>query len=477
VKPRRLGLFALVVACAGCAVGPDYHRPPAPTETRYTPDRVQETSVADGKSQRFGEGQRVPSNWWQFLRSRSLDAIVARAIEANPGLDVQRATLRQAQDDMRAGYGIFFPQVDMHAGVARQRYNPAPGAIAIPSNTFTLYSLSGSVSYVVDIWGGGRRQVEALRAAADAQAYAVAASYVMLTSNVVDTVIAQAAYQAEIEATRGTLVLLHEQVRIAEAQATGGTVPYANVLSLESQTASVEATVPVLEDKIDQASDLLAALTGAAPSSWRQPPVALNDLVLPLDVPVEVPSLLVRRRPDILVAEAEVHAANAEIGVATAAMLPNLTLSASYGVNNTSPGDLFAASSPVWNLGAGLTQPIFHGGTLYYQRRAAIDARDAALAQYKQTVLAAFEQVADTLRGLGHDADALKAQTQAVETAEKALRLIQANYQAGIATYLQLLIADGQYLQAKTSYIEAVAQRLQDTVALFVALGGGWSRD
>jgi NodT family efflux transporter outer membrane factor (OMF) lipoprotein len=296
----------------------------------------------------------------------------------------------------------------------------------------------------------------------------------MLTGNVVDSVIAQAAYRDEIDATKATLVLIEEQVRITKAQATGGTVPYANVQTLQSQAASIKAAIPPLEQKIDQAADLLAALTGLTPANWRRPPLALSDLQLPEDLPLSVPSRLVRQRPDVLIAEAQLHAANAGIGVATAAMLPNLTLSAGYGVNGTSPSQLFAAGGAFWNLGAGLTQPIFRGGALYYQRKAAIDARDAVAAQYRQTVLAAFQQVADALRGLGHDADALAAQTEAVETAEKALNLLQANYLAGIGTYLQVLVADEQYLLARTAYVQAVAQRLQDTVAIYVALGGGW---
>lgn len=468
-------LLALSVTClvsVSCAVGPDFHRPAAPSDRRYTPEATSETAVADGKAQRFVEGQGIEANWWQVLRCPALDSIVGQALANNPGLEAARATLRQNQDSLRAGYGAFFPQVDAHAGVSRQLYNLAPGVL--PSSTFNLFSLSGTVSYAIDMWGGARRQVEILGAAVDAQRYAVAAAYIMLTSNVVDTVIAQASYQDEIDATKAALVLLREQVRIANAQATGGTVPYSNVLSLQSQLASTEATLPPLEQKIDQAADLLAALIGTTPANWRQPPLVLSNLLLPEDLPLSVPSQLVRQRPDVLVAEAELHGANANIGVATAAMLPNLTLSGGYGVNNSSLGNLFASTSPFWSLGAGLTQPLFRGGTLYYQRRAAIDARDAAAAQYRQTVLAAFQQVADTLRGLSHDADSLTAQTEAVETAERAMRLIQANYQSGIATYLQMLVADGQFLQAKIGYVQAVAQRLQDTVALYVALGGGW---
>jgi NodT family efflux transporter outer membrane factor (OMF) lipoprotein len=471
---RRAVVLAASLLAAGCTVGPDFHRPAAPTDVRYTQEPVSATAVADGKSQRFVEGGGVAADWWRMLRCPAMDAMITHAIEVNPTLEGARATLRRNQDSLRAGYGVFFPQLDAHAGASRQLYNPSANGLPFPSNTFNLFSLSGTVSYAVDIWGGERRQVEQLRAAVDAQWYALAAADVMIASNVADAVIAQAAYRAEVDATEATLVVLREQERITRAQAEAGTVPYSNVLSVQSQLASTEAIIPALEDKADQASHLLAALLGTTSASWQPPRVALEDLQLPEDLPLTVPSQLVRQRPDILVSEAQLHAANAGIGIATAAMLPNLTLSASYGFGNTSPGNLLDASSTLWSLGAGLTQPVFHGGTLYYQRKAAVEARNAAAAQYQQTVLAAFEQVADTLRGLEHDAEVLAAQRVAVETAEKAVRLLEANYQAGIATYLQVLAADSQYLQARIAYVEAVAQRLQDTVALYVALGGGW---
>ena len=464
-------LMTLCLGGVGCAVGPDFHRPAAPTVTGYTPEPATATAPADGKRQRFIEGQPI-ADFWELLRCRPLDSIVRNALANNPGLEAARATLRRSQDTLRAGYGVFFPQLDARAGASRQRYNPAPGAL--PSDTFNLFTLSGSVSYEIDIWGGARRQAEVLGAAVDEQRYALAGAYIMLASNVVDAVIAQAAYRDEIDATKATVLLLREQLRIALAQATGGTVPYSNVLALESQVASTSATVPPLEQKIDQADHLLAALSGLETVKWQRPSLALSDFQLPEDLPLTLPSQLVRQRPDILMAEADLHAANANIGVATAAMLPNLTLSANYGGNNTAAGDLFAAGSVFWSLGAGLTQPIFHGGTLYFQRKAAVDARDSAVAEYRQTVLQAFQEVADGLRRLSHDADALAAQSEAVETAEKAIHLIQANYQAGIATYLQVLVADGQYLQAKIGYVQAVAQRLQDVIALYVALGGGW---
>jgi len=453
-------------------VGPNFDPPVAPGDRDYRREPVAQTGVADGVSQEFRYGQPVASEWWRSLHSPVLDAIVARALAANPGLEQARATLRQNQDSLRAGYGVFFPQVNASAGALREDFNPLPGVF--PHGTYNLFTLSGTVSYTFDVWGGQRRQVEELRAAVDAQRYSLAGAYEMLAGNVVDALIAQVAYRAEMDATRATLVLLRQQVRIANAQATAGTAAYSTVLSLQSQVASTEATLPPLEQKFDQTDDLLAALSGTTPAAFSEPSLTIAEIHLPQDVPVTLPSRLVRQRPDILVAEAELHAANANIGVTTAAMLPNLTLSGDLGTNSTQLGNLLGPASAFWSIGAGLTQPIFHGGTLYYQHRAAIDARDAAAASYRQTVLTAFQQVADTLLALGHDADALAAQTEAVDAASRALRLIQANYLSGIATYLQVLVADDQYLQAKIGYVQAVAQRLQDTVALFVALGGGW---
>jgi NodT family efflux transporter outer membrane factor (OMF) lipoprotein len=463
------GLFGL--ALGACAVGPDYQRPAAPEGKALTAQPLPEaTLTADGKTQRFLPGERVAADWWRVFSCPELDAIVAESIAKNPGLEAAKANLRLSQDNLRAGYGVFVPQGSVSAGLTREKYNPAPGAVPSPSSPFNLMTVSATVSYSLDIWGGSRRALEGLRAQVDDQRYTLEGTYVMLSGNVVNTVIAQAAYQAEIDATMASIALLREQVRITQAQADGGTVPYSNVLLIRSQLASTLATLPPLEQKIDQAADLLATLTGRTPADWKQPRIALADITLPKDLPTTLPSELVRQRPDVLVSEALLHAANANIGVATAAELPSLTLNAGYGVgsaNGSAPGSF-------WNIGAGITQPIFNAGTLWYQRKAAIDAHDAATAVYRETVLTAFEQVADALRGLQHDAEALQAQTEAVETATSAMRLIQANYAAGVSSYLQVLVADGQYLLARLGYVQAVAQRLQDTAALYVALGGGW---
>ena len=475
VASMRRCLAAAALGLSGCAVGPDFVRPEAPGVTRYTPEPAPRTTVAAaGRAQTFTEGARIAADWWRLFGSAKLDAIVAQSLADNPTLQAAEASLRRSQDNLRAGYGVFFPSIDAGAGVSRERSNPAALGSSQPASVFNLLTLSASVSYTLDVWGGNRRALEGLGAQVEADRVTVLGTYLMLSGNAVNAVIAQAAYRAQIQATRDLVTFEKQQIHVAEAQVQAGTVPQSNVLSLRSQLASTEAGLPALQLKVDQADHLLAVLAGRTPGEYAPVPVALGEISLPTDVPVTLPSELVRQRPDILLAEAQLHAANAQLGVATAAMLPSLTLSAGYGVASNTPGTLLSATSSLWNVGAGITAPLFRGATTWYQRKAAIDAHEQATALYRQAVLAAFQQVADTLRALEHDAEALRAQQEAVDTAEEALKLVQFNYEAGIATYLQVLVADGQYLQTKQGYLQAVAQRLQDTVALYVALGGGW---
>ena len=265
---------------------------------------------------------------------------------------------------------------------------------------------------------------------------------------------------------------------ITRAQAEAGTVPFASVLSLEAELSSTEATLPPLQQRIDQANHLLATLLGRPPvelpPTQSTPGLELADFQLPADLPVSLPSALVRQRPDILLAEAQLINANAQIGVTTAAMFPNLTLISGIGLDSTSLSTLFQPANAFWSLGASLAGPIIDGGTRWFQKKAAIEAHDAVLATYQQTVLNGLAQVADALTGLEHDAETVQAQANAVHAAEEALKLSRVNYQTGLATYLQVLIADEQYHQATLGFVQARAQRLQDTVALYVALGGGW---
>jgi len=464
-------LFSLI----GCAVGPNFVRPKPPEVERYTyGPQPTETIPADGQVQHFNAGAELAADWWRLFNSPKLDAVINEAIVNNPTLQAAEASLRQSQENLRAGYGVFFPQVDASFDATRQKFSPARFGGTSSSSIFSLYTLTATVNYALDVFGGERRAVESLKARVDFQRYEVLGTYLALSGNIVNAIIAEAAYREEIKATEEIISLQREQIGITEAQAQAGIVRYSNVLSLQSQLASTEATLPLLRQKLSQTEHLLATLVGRTPAEWPPPPVDLAELTLPGNLPITLPSELVRKRPDILAAEAELHSASADIGVATAALFPSFTLNGTYGLNNNSLKDLFKSNSSFWSLGAGLTAPLFRGGTLWFERKAVIEGYNQSLANYRQTVLSAFAQVADVLQALEHDAEALHSQSQALSTAEEALKLIQANYQGGIASYLEVLIANGQYHQAKISYIEAQAQRFQDTVALFVALGGGW---
>ncbi|MDR3500948.1 MAG: efflux transporter outer membrane subunit [Parvibaculum sp.] len=459
----------------GGAGAPPPARPPAaPTVTKYTSGDGPETGATDSTSQRFSPDANLPPDWWRLFASPSLNDAVRQGLEASPTVAAAEANLRGAQDELRAGQGVFYPQVS--AGIDATRERPSRNATPARLNegVFNLFTASATISYVLDIFGGERRSVEALAASVDYQRNVARAASLTLASNVANTMIASAAYEAEIEATNEIVATEKEQVRLAEVQAKAGTANYAGVLSLQTQLDATQAQLPALRQKLSQSQNLLAVLRGSFPA--EAPPVHLEfaELTLPHTLPLSAPSALVRQRPDILEAEAALHAASAEIGVATAAMLPSITLDGSFGLSDTSTRGLLASGSRVWGIGAGLTQPIFRGGTLLSERDAAINAYKASSANYRQTVLVAFEQVADTMRGLEHDAETVEISDRGVHTASRAQSLTQANYKAGLATWSDVLVANAQYHQARIANIEARAAQYQDTVALYAALGGGW---
>ncbi len=460
---------------AACAVGPDFVRPEAPGSQRYTYEEGPSATIgAEGGAQHFERGATLAADWWRLFGSPKLNGIIVQAIANNPTLQAAQASLHQSEDNLRAGYGIFYPQISAGFQPTRQQFSPTRFGQSAGSSTFSLYTLSTTVSYVLDVFGGERRTVENLRAQVDIQYYYAQGAYLTLLGNIVNAMVAEAAYQAEIEATEQIIGFFREQTNLTAAQAQAGVVPYSNLLSIQTELATTEATLPPLRQQLAHTRHLLATLAGHEPADWLPPRLALSELNLPKDLPVSLPSDLVRQRPDILVAEAQLHSASAQIGVATAALFPSFTLNADYGLNSTTLSSLFASSAAFWTMGASLATPLIQGPTLWYQRKAAIDAYQQGLAGYRQTVLAALAQVADVLDALQHDAQTLSAQSEALSAAAEALHLIQANYQAGTVNYLQVLIADYQYQQADLGYIQAMGQRLQDTVALFVALGGGW---
>jgi NodT family efflux transporter outer membrane factor (OMF) lipoprotein len=470
------GLAAIMAMLGGCAVGPDFVRPAPPDTDRYMREPQPEATVAaDGQSQHFAPGAEITADWWRLFKSAQLDAVVLQALSNNPTLQAAEASLRQSQDNLRAGYGLYFSSGQ--AGVSASRQLSAAPLEQSGSQThgtvFNLFTASGTISYTFDVFGGKRRTVEGLRAQADSQRYETKAAYITLSANVVNTSIARAAYAAQIRATKQLIELENQQLHLAETQVRAGTAPYSTILSVRSLLAANQALLAPLEQSASQAGHLLATLEGVLPSKATLPDIDLTELSLPMDLPVSLPSDLVRQRPDILSAEALMHVASANIGIATAAMYPSISLSGTYGGASTTLASLSAVSK-FWSIGPTITTPVFQGNSLWYVRRAAIDAWQQSQATYRQTVLGAFEQVADALKALEHDAEGLQAQVEAKRTAGEALNLLQVNYRAGLVAYPDVLTADVQYHQATIAWLQTVAQRQQDTVALFAALGVGW---
>ena len=466
--PILLGLNA-------CAVGPDFKSPDPPQGVNYLKGGIPENTIfANGSQQDFYLGTPLDFKWWMMFQSDSLNSIVDKSLQGNASLKASEASLRQSQDLLRAGYGVFFPQIAV--GLNTQRVSSAPSQLgqSSPGSIFNLSTASASVSYTLDLFGGERRQLEALRAQVDYQRYINAATYLMLTANVVNTSIARAAYLAEINSTEELIALEKDQLKVAQAQVAGGTAAYATELTIQSLISSNEASIPVLRQKASQAEHLLAVLEGVDPSHVELSDLSLSSMVLPANIPVSLPSDLVGSRPDILASEALMHQASANIGVATANIFPSVTLNGGLGTATNQFSSLSGPNQQFWIVGPSINIPVFRGGALYFTRKAAIDAFQASQENYRQTVLAAFSQVADCLTALENDAKSLRGQLDAKNAAREALKLQQISYNAGLVDYISVLIADVQYHQADIAFLQALTQRYQDTVALYVALGGGW---
>ncbi len=461
------------VMLTACTLGPDFVRPKAPRDTHYNSGKDPANTVkAANISQHFDRGGKPIPYWWKLYRSRQLDETVAEGIAHNPTLEAAESSLKISYDNLQAGYGIFYPQASLDVAASRQKFSPERFGSNAPGPIFNLVTLSASVSYALDVFGGEHRLIENLQAQADQQRAIMQGSYLVLTGNIVNTSIAAAAYRDEIVETGKLIALQKDAIAIVRKQVSSGTVSYAQVLGLQNQLSAFEASLPGLSQKLDQSEHLLANLAGHAPSEWQPPELTLDAFTLPDKLPLSLPSKLVRQRPDVLAAEAGLHAASASIGVASAAQFPSFTLSASFGQNSTSMNNLLGKNGSFWNIGPDIATPLFNGGTLAARKQGAIDAYRQSQALYRQTVISALSQVADTLKALEHDAQSLQAQASGLQAAEEALHLAKTNYQAGLVNYLQVLNSEIQYRQARVGYLEACAQRLQDTTAYFVALGG-----
>jgi len=465
----------------GCAVGPDYRRPEPPGDgTEYTPKPLHEATaaapVAGGSAQRFVPGKEIPERWWELFRSEELDRWIRTALADSPTLSGAEASLRQAAEIRTARFGALLPSVDGSVSATRQTITGAPiGFPGVQLNPFTLYDASVNVSYALDVFGGTRRDLERLQAQVDYQRFQLEGAYLTLAANIVTAAVQEASLRGQLRATREILNTEEEQLSLVEKRFELGAAARSDVLSQRAQLAQSRTALPALEKQLAQTRHQLAVLAGRLPGNAPDlPEFKLEDLHLPEEIPVSLPSSLVRQRPDIRSSEELLHAASAAVGVATANLYPQITLTASLGTNANQAGDLFGPGSGIWSIGAGLLQPVFRGGTLQAERRAAVAAFDQAAAQYRETILQAFRNVADVLRALEYDADALEAQAEAERSARASLTLAQTQYRLGAVSYLTLLNAQRQHEQARIGLVQAHALRLADTAALFQALGGGW---
>ena len=464
----------------GCAVGPDFKAPAAPAVDRYLSQPADATAasptVAAGAAQRFVQGGDIPAQWWQLFHSQPLDALIGQALANNADLKAAQAALLAARENALAGRGAYYPSVSVGASANRQQ--DPPGALApVPSSNASLYNLltaQVSVSYMPDVFGLNRRTVESLDAQAQAARYEMLATDIALSANVAVSAIQIASLREQIRATQELAAINAHMLSIMRYQLAKGYVGRLDVAAQETQLAQVNASLPALRTQLAQEQHQLAALAGRFPSQAPAADFDLASLQLPQDLPLSLPSALVAQRPDVLQAQANLHAASAQVGVAIANRLPNLTLSADAGSTALAIGRVFHSGTGLWGLGAAVAAPVFEGGALKHQERAAKAAYTQAAEQYRGTVLAAFQNVADTLVALQQDAEALKASAAADAAAKVTLDLSQRQWKDGYAGYLAVLGAEQAALQARISLVQAQASRYADTVALFQALGGGW---
>ena len=472
-----VAILALLIT-AGCAVGPNFKKPSAPNVPGYTPMPPTTTSsspeVPGGEAQSFAQGRDIPGDWWTLFHSKALNDLIERSLKNNPDLKSAQAALVVARENVLAQRGAYYPSVT--GSFSATRAKTSEEISPVPSFTTFQYSLftpEVSVSFVPDVFGLNRRTVESLKAQQEQARFVVAATNITLSSNVATAAIQEASLRAQIDATNELIKINTDMLHVLQHQFIAGYVGRLDVAAQEAQLAQVVATLPPLLKQLAQERDLLSVLSGGFPSEEVEK-FELSSLQLPQDLPLSLSSKLVEQRPDVRQAEENLHSASALIGVARANRLPNLTLTGDIGSMALAFSSLFAAGTGFWDITAGITQPIFQGGTLLHRERAARAAYVQAEEQYRSTVLTAFQNVADTLHALEQDADGLKAAAAARDAAKVTLDLTSRQMQVGYVSYLALLNAEQSYQQTVINLVQAQSNRYADTAALFQALGGGW---
>jgi NodT family efflux transporter outer membrane factor (OMF) lipoprotein len=475
----RALLLAGVAIVAGCTSGPDFKTPDKPKEQGYTPEslapQTASAPVAGGTAQTFVEARDIPGDWWTLFGSEELTSLVREALSANPDLDAAQATLRQANETLYATQGSLFPSLSANgSGTQQQTTGAALGSSTAGQVQYGVVSANLSVAYSPDIFGGVRRQVEAQAAQAEVQRFALEATYLTLSSNVVVAAVNLASLRGQIAATEAVIKLQSDAINLVQTQVNLGGASQADLLAQQANLRATQATLPPLQKQLAIQRNQLMTLLGKPPTYDAGQGLQLSSFRLPEQIPLSLPSQLVEQRPDVRSAEAQLHVASANIGVAVAAELPQFNITAGIGYTAAGLATLFNPASLVWNLGLSVAQPLFNGGKLEHQKKAAEAAFDAAAAKYRSTVLSAFQDVANALRSIQADADLLRAAVAAEQTAAASLNLVQQQYQLGSVNYLSLLNAQTTYQNAIISRVKAQAVRFSDTAAMIQALGGGW---
>jgi NodT family efflux transporter outer membrane factor (OMF) lipoprotein len=491
---RVASVLTALTVLAGCAVGPNFHRPAAPADAGYTtaplPEATASADVQGGEAQRFVTGADVPFNWWEAFGNPALNSLVLQAFRANPSLPAAQAALRQAQEQVYAQRGYFFPSVAADYAFERQKVSgntassAAPGVQGNGQNltpsgpaqplTYNYHTAELTVGFTPDVFGGNRRKVESLAAQAQTQRFELEATYVTLASNAVAAAIQEASIRAQLAAVRQIIDDDEKSLQVLTDKYAQGYAMRIEVASMEAQLSQARALLPPLEKQFEQTRDLLRVLAGRLPNQELEQTFELTALHLPRDLPLSLPSKIIEQRPDVRAAAEQLHSANAEVGVAVAAMLPQFSITSAAGGGANEFPWMFRQGGPFWNLIAGVTQPVFAGGTLLHEKRAADQALLQAAAQYQETVLTAYQNVADTLHAMLADAQELAAADAAERAAKVTLDLTHEQMRDGFTDTLADLAAQITYQQAVLSLIQAQSTRFGDTAALYQALGGGW---
>jgi NodT family efflux transporter outer membrane factor (OMF) lipoprotein len=468
-------IVLIVVLLAGCTVGPHFHSPDPPMIGAYTPEPLHKTAESAGPagiSQDFNTNADIPAQWWTVFHSPALDRMVREALKHSPTLAQASDRLTEAQEELNARAGeTKYPRVTGNASAQREQVNLSSFGVPFPNpKPFTLLSGSVAVSYALDLFGANRHLIESLRAQVAYQGWQLQAARLMLAGNVVSAAIQQAELQSQIDITRRMIDVQQQQIDISERRYRAGGISRSDLQSQRTDVAQTKAELPALQQQLDAVDDQLAVLMGNTPAEAQIELVKLDGLMLPADLPVSLPSAVVRQRPDILAAESLLRKACANVGVAAANLYPQITLSGEAG----GVGTRFNHGGGIWNFEAALTQPIYNGGALRAEKREAVADYDEAGSAYRETVLEAFRQVADTLRAIEHDAETLQLRTEAESEAASNYTIASERYKTGGISELALLDAQRRLLQARLLQSKASADRFRDSATLFQALGGGW---